>query len=360
MSSDFALATLTVSQAAIATNYKLFQSKSKADVAGVLKADGYGTGAAQAFKTLRKAGCKNFFIATPDEGEELRKLDKDAAIFMLGGLPEGAEDFVVAQNIIPILSSLEEIARYNAFAKAKKLPAAIHFDTGMNRLGLGKDETEKLLEDFSLLDAFDLKLVISHFASSEDKDNPMNDIQAKDFAAIAKHFPQAPKSLCNSSGIFRDPNWHHDMLRPGYSLYGGNPTPETKNPVRSVVTLEGKILQTRNVKKGEAAGYNYTYTFDQDTTTATIGVGYADGFLRGGSNRAKFYFNGEPCPIRGRVSMDLIIVETGHVKGKPPQAGDMMEILGHHQSIDALAADCGTIGYEILTSLGPRYRRVYI
>ena len=328
MPSDFALATLTISQEALAANYKLFQSKTKADVAGVLKADGYGTGAARAFKTLRGVGCKNFFIATPDEGEELRKLDKDAAIFMLGGLPTGTEDFVVAQNIIPILSSLEEIARYNALAKGTKLPAAIHFDTGMNRLGLGKIETEKLLGNLSLLDAFDLKLVMSHFASSEDKDNQINVKQAKDFGIIAKHFPQVPKSLCNSSGIFRDPNWHHDMLRPGYSLYGGNPTPETKNPVRSVVTLEGKILQTRNVKKGEAAGYNSTHTFDKDTTTATIGIGYADGFLRGGSNRAKFYFNGEACPIRGRVSMDLIIIETGHLKGKPPQAGDMMEILG--------------------------------
>ncbi len=360
MPSNFAPATLTISLDAIAANYKTFQSKAKADVAGVLKADAYGTGAEQVFKTLRGLGCKNFFIATPDEGEQLRKLDKDASIYLLGGVQKDTVDFLISQNITPILHSFEEIAVYGKAANNNKLPAILHFDTGMNRLGFGHDETQKLLSDLSVVAPFDLKYVLSHFVASEVKDSPLNARQAQYFAAIAAHFLHTKKSLCNSSGIFRDKNWHYDLVRPGFSMYGGNPTPENTNPVRSVVTLEAKILQTRTVKKGETAGYNHTYTFDQDTSTATLGIGYADGFLRSGSNRAKFHWNGQPCPIRGRVSMDLIIVEIGHLTGKPPQIGDTMEILGPHQSVDQLADDCQTNGYEILTSLGPRYKRVYI
>ncbi len=360
MPSDFAPATLTISLDAIAANYKIFQSNTSGDVAGVLKANAYGTGAEEVFKTLRGLGCKNFFIATPDEGEQLRKLDKDVSIYLLGGVQKDTFDFLISQNITPILHSFEEMAVYGAAVKNTKLPAILHFDTGMNRLGFGHEEMQKLLSDLSVLTPFNLQYVMSHFVASEVKDSPLNARQAQDFSAIAAHFPQVKKSLCNSSGIFRNKGWHYDLVRPGFSMYGGNPTPETTNPVRSVVTLEAKILQTLAVKKGETAGYNHTYTFEKDTTTATLGIGYADGFLRSGSNRAKFYWNGQPCPIRGRVSMDLIIVEIGHLTGKPPQIGDTMEILGPHQNVDQLANDCQTNGYEILTSLGPRYKRVYV
>ena len=360
MPSDFAPATLTISLDAISANYKRIQHQTSAVVAATVKADAYGTGAGEVFKTLRKEGCADFFVATPDEAAELRALDKAANIFILGGLLKGAEDFLIKNNTVPVLNSFEEIVRYAGFANTRKLPAILHFDTGMNRLGLGGDETKKLMDDPSILAPFDLKLIMSHFACSDEKDNPMNDAQAATFSGIAAHFRNVPKSLCNSSAIFRNPDWHYDMVRPGYALYGGNPLPETTNPLRSVVTLEAKILQIRTAKKGETAGYGATHIFERDTTLATIACGYADGFLRGGGNKAKLYCNGQACPIRGRVSMDLIIIDIGDIKGKPPQAGDLIEILGPHQSVDALAEDCGTIGYEILTSLGSRYRRVYV
>ena len=354
-------ALLQVSLEALAENYRTVKSLSAAETAPVLKADGYGTGAAQAFQKLHGAGARRFFVATPGEAAELRELSDDVEILILGGFYKDSGDVYTRGGFIPVLNSLEEIARWEALAKksGRKLPAVIHFDTGMNRLGLGKDETQKLIADPSLLDGIDIRLVMSHFACSDEKDHEMNARQAASFAKIAQAFPHAPKSLCNSSGIFRDKNWHYDLLRPGFCLYGGNPTPETTNPMRRVVDLSVRILQTRCVKAGESAGYGASHRFQNDTSLATVAFGYADGFHRAG-NKAKLFWNGQPCPVVGRVSMDLIIVDTGKVTGAKPEAGDLLEVLGPHQSVDDLARDCGTIGYEILTSLGKRYERAYI
>lgn len=355
-------ALLQISRTNLAGNYNLIRNKTKAEVAGVIKADGYGTGIKQAFETLWNEGCRRFFVATPDEAATVRPFQSSAEIFVLGGFYRDAGEYYAAHNIIPVLGSLEEIDRWAAFAKTsgKKLPAAIHFDTGINRLGLGADETKKLIADKSPLDALDLKLIMSHFACSDESGHEMNARQARAFAQIAAAFPDTLKSLCNSSGIFRDAGWHYDVLRPGFALYGGNPTPETKNPMQPVVSLHVRILQTRDVKKGEAAGYGATHTFDRDTRTATVALGYADGIPRSGSNSARLFWNGHPCPIAGRISMDLTIVDIGGITGKAPQQGDLLEILGTRQSVDDLANDCGTIGYEILTSLGSRYERTYL
>lgn len=325
----------------------------KADVAGVIKADAYGTGARQVFEILRAQNCTRFFVATPEEALSLD--GKDCDIFVLGGLYHGVEDVYRDGGIIPILNSAGDIARWAAHSRklGMKLPAALHVDTGMNRLGIG---TAYNKED---LDALDLKLVMSHFACSDEKDHPMNDAQARDFAAFVTAFPSVPKSLSNSSGLFRNKDWHHDIVRPGYALYGGNPMPEDINPVRPVVSLDVRILQTRQVKKGQSAGYNATHVFEKDTRLATVAMGYADGFLRSGSNKAKLFWNGQPCPIVGRVSMDLIIVDIGGITGVKPEEGNWLEVLGPSQSVDQLATDCSTIGYEILTSLGRRYHRVY-
>lgn len=357
--SPIAPAQLKINLSALVENYHLVKNAGTAKAAPVLKANGYGLGAAKAFEALYKDGARQVFVATPEEAAELWALSQDVEIFVLGGFYHGADDFYMQGNFIPVLNSPGDIERWTALAEKsdRKLPAALHFDTGMNRLGLGADETQKLLADISVLNGIDLRLIISHFVASDEKDHPLNDRQAALFADIAKHFPHVPKSLCNSSGVFRNKNWHCDVLRPGICLYGGNPTPEVTNPMRRVVDLSVRILQTRCVKAGETAGYNATHIFQNDTTLATVALGYADGFHRTGSNKARLYYNGKPCPIVGRVSMDLVIVDTGTLK---PQAGDVMEVLGPHQSIDDLARDLGTISYEIITSLGKRFERVYI
>jgi alanine racemase len=362
MIASFAPSRLTINLAAFTANYKLFQGMGGgADVAGVIKADAYGIGAVQAFQALYEAGAREFFVATPYEGTAL-KAHEDSSVYILGGVYSGAEADYVAAGIIPVLNSLDQIERWSALARKteRRLPAIVHFDTGMNRLGLERMDLQTLVGRPELLEALDLRAIMSHFACSDEKDHPMNKIQAEKFDFIARHFPTVRKSLCNSSGIFRNETWHYDLLRPGYALYGGNPTPEDSNPMRRVVDWSVQILQTRLGKKGESAGYSATRTLDKDTRLATVSLGYADGFLRAGSNRAALFWNGHPCPILGRVSMDLIIVDIGGVQDSQPQAGDWLEVLGPHQSVDDLASACGTIGYEILTSLRGRAHRTYI
>lgn len=346
-------AILTIDLQALADNYKKIQKMSEAAVAGVVKADAYGCGMLPVVKALYKAGCRHFFVATPEEAFALREADKDSQIFVLGGLYEGAEDFYAGRGVIPVLNSMKEAARWSALAKHlnARLPAAFHYDTGMNRLGMGPD-------DMPTAENLDVRLIMSHFACSDEADHPMNERQNQAFARICSAFPNVSKSLSNSSGIFRSKKWHYDLLRPGYALYGGNPTPEKMNPMKPVVSLKARILQTRIVKPEESAGYSATHIFNKPTRIATVAAGYADGFLRSGSSRTKLYWNGQPCPVLGRVSMDTIIVDIGHL-AENPQAGEWMDILGPRQSIDDLAKQCGTIGYEILTSLGHRYHREY-
>ncbi|MBU6235032.1 MAG: alanine racemase [Alphaproteobacteria bacterium] len=346
---------LTIDLAAIAANYRLLQAKSgSAAVGASIKADAYGLGAAAVAPVLEAAGCRDFFVATVDEGMALRAFTRQN-IFIFGGMRAGEQAALAEFELMPALNSLADIAAY-------KGPAAVFFDTGMNRLGLGADETATLIADPALLRGIDVKLFLSQFACSEDAAHPMNLAQCARIEAIRTglkpHFPHARWSMCNSGGVYHYPQAHYDLVRPGYALYGGNPAPEATNPMHPVVKLEARILQTRDVKAGESIGYSATHVFDAPTRTATICMGYADGFMRSHSGKSHVYWQGQACPVLGRVSMDLVTIGIGHLQNQP-QAGDLLEVLGPHQEIDALAATGGTIGYEILTGLGHRYRRLY-
>lgn len=365
---DGAFGRLTIDLAAVAANYGILRRQvgSQCAIAGVVKADAYGTGLAPIAQTLFAQGSRRFFVATPDEGFALRRILPLAEIAVLGsGLPFYADDFIAAQ-IEPVLNSLHDIALWRDAARRhdKMLPAIIHLDTGMNRLGLAAEEGETLVNDPALLRGLDVITVMSHFACADEKFHPLTDTQFERFRAFAMHFPRARKSLANSSGIFRSKDFHYDLVRPGMAMYGLNPTPETRNPMNPVVKLEALILQTRNVKKGESVGYSATHTFNGPGLTATVALGYADGFHRAHGNdaggKAALYWNGAACPLVGRVSMDLVTVDLSNLKGPLPQPGDYLEVLGTHQDADKLAAHAGTIGYEVLTGLGPRYKRVYL
>ena len=353
---------LSINLKALADNYRTFQSitPNHCDVAGVIKANAYGLGATEVFKTLKALNCPQFFVATLDEALTLRKNDSDTPIAVLGGLFSGAEDAYMQSNIVPVLNSPFEIEKWAEMAKRsdKKLPTIIHFDTAMNRLGLSTEETQALLDDVSALDGLDVQLIMSHFACADEKDHELTEEQANRFAKIAKHFPHAKKSLANSPGLFSSDTYHYDLVRPGYALYGGNPTPHANNPMKTVVSLKVRILQIREAKKGDSIGYAASHTFEKDTRTATVALGYADGFLRSLSGKAKLYYDGTPCEVLGRVSMDLTSINIDHIPHAKP--GDWVEILGDNQNVDELADTCGTIGYEILTNLGQRYKRQYI
>lgn len=355
--------TLSINLQALSDNYNIFKDRvdSNVQVAGVVKANAYGLGLQPVVETLVKQNCPQFFVATLDEAIGFRAFNQTSPVAVLGGLFIGAEEEYVRHNILPVLNTPDEIDRWHnlALQQDQKLPAIIHFDTGMNRLGLSADEGVQLCERLNDYQGIDIRLIMSHFACADDKDHPMTAEQADRFAKFGQHFPTAKKSLANSPGLFRSSAYHYDIVRPGYALYGGNPTPETKNPMKSVVSLNTRILQIRHTKKGETIGYGATRIFDADSMTATVALGYADGFIRSGSDQATLYYNGQPCPVLGRVSMDLITIGIGHLE-HTPQAGDAVEVLGENQSVDDLADACGTIGYEILTSLKQRYRRQYL
>ena len=349
--------TLTIDPAAVAANWQALTARHAGEVAGVVKADAYGLGAALIAPALAAAGCRSFFVATLDEALSLRDLLPAARIGVLNGCPPGEEGTMRAHRLIPVLGSLAACARWReAVCDDGAPPSVLHVDTGMNRLGLDRDEAAHVTAHRDLLDGLGLTHVMTHLVAAEDPDAAENAAQLERFAAFAARFPMLRTSLANSSGLFLGAGFGSDLARPGYALYGGNPTPKTANPMRPAITLAAPILQIRTIAAGETVGYNGTWRATRPSRIATIGVGYADGLPRSLSNRLTARCKGHTVPVAGRLSMDLTTFDvTDHPAIAP---GDVIELIGPGHDIDAIAAEAGTIGYEILTSLGPRYRRV--
>lgn len=359
---------LTIDLGALRNNYALCKSKvgDTCEVAAAVKANGYGIGAVEAANALRSEGCDLFFVATLDEALELRDAipEPEIRIAVLNGPLPDTEEVFDFHNLIPVLNSLEDVDRWSKYSKRTRpyLKSILHIDTGMRRLGLNDFETDWACEHArGIGEILDINYVISHFSCADEKGHPLNEEQFEKFQNASSSFVFAKKSLSNSSGIFRDKKFHFDMVRPGMCLYGLNPTPELDNPMKAVVSLEVPILQIRETKAGQSVGYAASWVPAEDTTLATVQLGYADGFSRHLSNNGKLYWHGHACPIRGRVSMDLTVIDLADIpENIRPRQGDFIEVLGSHQSADDLASDAGTIGYEVLTNLGRRYARRYI
>jgi alanine racemase len=357
MPPDAAHAVLTVDLRAIVANWRLLNAKQRSGA--VVKADGYGLGARQVAAALASAGCRDFFVATPDEALSLRDTIPNAALVVLGGLFEGAEEDLAARDIIPALGSLAEIDAWSRLAHRldRRLPAYLHFDTGMSRLGLDERECAVLAQDHGRLNGIEVRYVMSHLASADNPDAPMNAVQLDRFISGRARLPPAPGSFANSSGIFLGSAFGFDLARPGSALYGINPTPAETNPMRAVATLSARVLSVRDIPAGATVGYHTTWAAMRPSRIATVGVGYADGWHRNHSNSGAAYFDGNPVPLVGRVSMDLT---TFDVTDQPAiRRGSRLELLGPHRPVDDAARDAGTIGYEVLTALGRRYHRVY-
>jgi alanine racemase len=350
-------AILEIDLDALAANWHILRRHHAADVAAVLKANAYGIGETHAAKRLYREGCRHFFVAHLDEALALRALIPDAMLAVLNGLLVGAEQDYVAQGILPTLGSLAELERWSDAAKqaGRSLPALLHIDTGMARLGLDGPELAQLAEQPDRLDGITLRYVMTHLVSAEIADDPMNSQQAARFAAACAKLPAAPRSLANSSGIFLGPAFASDLARPGAALYGINPTPGRPNPMRPVVRLRGQILQMRLVAAGESVGYNATWTASRPARIATVGVGYADGWPRSLSGRGTAFFDGRPVPLVGRVSMDLTTYDVTDLPDL--NTGNWLDLIGPDCPVDAVAQAAGTNGYEIMTSLGDRYAR---
>jgi alanine racemase len=285
-----------------------------------------------------------------------------AAVCVLDGLrPELVDDYAAA-GVVPVLNDAGQVEAWTAYcaAQERRPPVVVHVDTGMNRLGLSPKEAEALAEDSDALRAFSDVLVMSHLVVSEEPENPINAQQLAAYQRIRARFPKAKASLANSSAIFLGHAYHFDLVRPGYALYGGNPTPGKPNPMHHAVQLLARVIQVREVDKAGTVGYGATARIGAGGRIATIAVGYADGYLRSLSNRGEAWIGPHRVPIIGRVSMDLVTLDVSSVPPEACQVGDFAELIGANVPVDDIADRAGTNGYEILTSLGPRYHRAYL
>jgi alanine racemase len=359
---------LTINLAALRNNWdKLNAASGRAQCAGVIKADAYGLGLEEITRALSAEGCDTFFVATLAEGRSVRNVLPGATIYVLDGLLPGAAPFYSGFDLRPCLGSLAEIREWAAYcgATGQRLRAAVHIDTGINRLGLPAAEVDALAAEPELFDRFELALVMSHLACADEPAHPMNAIQRAKFDAQRAKLPPAPASLANSGGVFLGPDYHYDLVRPGIALYGGRALQGVPNPMQWVVRLQARILQVRELAAGETIGYGATFRTERASRVATLACGYADGFLRALSgtavNPGPVGFIGEhPVPVVGRVSMDLITVDVSNVPQEPARRGAWVEVMGSRTTIDDLTDRAGTIGYELLTRLGRRVHRVYL
>jgi alanine racemase len=355
---------VTIDVGALQANYRALKARaSLAECAAVVKADAYGCGIEPVVDALSAAGCKTYFVAHLAEGRAVRALAPEAIIYALNGLSPGSAAAFAEAHVRPAISSLQELAEWDAFCSSTgwRGGAALHFDTGMNRLGIPTDEAAALAHRIGVPD-HGVTLVMSHFACADTPSHALNNRQAQLFREIRSMFRGIPASLANSAGIFLGSSAHCDMVRPGYALYGGNPTPGSPNPMTPVIGLRARIVQVRTVARGETVGYGATWTARRPSRIAIVSAGYGDGYQRAASGPearagAEMMIGGTRCRVVGRVSMDLLAVDVTALSDNTARRGEWATLLGGDVDIDTLAAQCGTIGYELMCNLGRRYAR---
>jgi alanine racemase len=365
---------LTIDLAAIVRNWKgLANRVVPADCAAVLKADAYGCGLEPVVAALARAGCTSFFVAHLAEARRLRTAARDAAVYVLNGFPPGSAPLFAEVNARPVIGSLAEYVEWDAFRIASGWggPAALHFDTGMNRLGFTLQEAELFTTRVKMPD-HGIALVMSHLACADIPGHPLTPQQIEAFRNLRFLFRGIPTSLANSAGIFLGPAAHCDLVRPGVALFGANPTPATPNLMEPVVTLRARIVQVREVARGGTVGYGATWTATRPSRVAIVSVGYGDGYPRAASNNQAgvgrpssrsgpgAMIAGKRCPMAGRISMDLMAFDVTGLPEEWVRRGDVATLIGDGITVDDVALWSSTIGYEVLTGLGRRYRREWV
>lgn len=354
-------AVLTINLNAICENWRFLAGKVAGECAAVVKANAYGLGARVVAPALAAAGCRHFFVAHLDEALEIKPvLPDDAVVYVLHGLTPGSAETCIESGAVPVLNSVGQIDhwRKSAIRVGRTLPAILQVDTGMCRLGLAPGELDCL--DSSAFSGIDLRYLMSHLASAEEQSNQANVAQLKRFMDARRLLPFVPASLANSSGIFLGNDYHFDLARPGAALYGVAPISGHPNPMKPVVTLSGRVIQTRSVSRGDGVGYGGTWKASRLTRVVTVSVGYADGYLRSLSNRGTLNIQGHEVPLIGNVSMDTITCDVTDIPSDIVLEGSLIDLLDPINGVDAVAGRARTIGYEILTSLGHRYARRYV
>lgn len=357
-------ARLTIDLAALVANWRAMAAlSSRAETSAVVKADAYGIGVGPAVKALADAGCRTFFVATHAEGAAVRGIAANAVIYVLDGLLPGTADAFARHDLRPVLGSPGEIAEWTAWrAAGGPTGSAVQIDTGMNRQGLSAEEAAALAADADALAALAPDLIMSHLACGDDPASPMTKRQLDTFVQLSALFPKVSRSLANSAGTMRGEAYQFDLTRPGIALYGARAANDHA-ALTPVATAEVPVLRVREASAGETVGYGATETLKRPSRLAVLGGGYADGYLRaaGSSDErpgASVFIRGKRAPLVGRVSMDLMVADVSDVPGV--ERGDAAQLFGPNVPVDDVADAAGTIGYELLTSLGKRYVRSYV
>jgi alanine racemase len=341
---------LVIDLAALAANFRAFQkTAAQGSCAAVVKADAYGLGVVPVAARLWREGCREYFVATLAEGESLRAALPQARIYVFEGAHAGNAKGLVEGELIPVLNHPGQLDCWRSHAPGR--PAAVQFDTGMCRLGFEHETPAELF------DGVQVELLVTHFACADEPGHPLNQRQSERFQRLRARFPGVRVSLGNSAAMLTDPALVGDLGRPGIGLFGGNPFIGQANPLAPVVSLQGRVLQVRDVQAGVQVGYGASYRAPRASSLAIVGVGYADGLPRSLSNRGAAWVAGERRPIVGRVSMDLTTID---VTGLSVRPGDWVEFFGRGIALDEVAAWADTIPYEVLTGLGSRPTRVYL
>jgi len=359
---------ITVDLPQIRANWRaLAQRVAPAGCAAVVKADAYGLGAARVIPALYQAGCRSFFVATIEEARKARGYAPGATIYVLDGILPGSAGDIAAIGARPVMTGVEEARSWAAIAidDTTAPPAALHVDTGLHRLGMGEAELDLLLADGVLTGRLDIALLMSHLACADEAHHPMNRAQLEAFRRLRTKVPKARASLAASDGLMLGRDYHFDLVRPGYALYGGQASPNRTTPVGPVVRVSVRILQVHEVPAGGAIGYSATYRASSPRRIATIAAGYADGIFRhasaaNGETGGCVSIRGQLAPIVGRVSMDLVTVDVTGIDGPPLARGEFVDLIAPDLPLERVGSGAGSIGYEVLTRLGTRFHRNYV
>ncbi|MYD46719.1 MAG: alanine racemase [Gammaproteobacteria bacterium] len=332
----------TFNEQTFLANYALFKTRSLGACGAVVKANAYGTGARRVVNLLQQVGCQHFFVATPSEGIAIRDLTTKSVYVLSGPMNNSAAQQISQHALIPVLNTPDQLKLWEPY---REHPCVIHVDTGMQRLGLDSNSLEGL--DVS---ALQVCLLMTHLACADQPDHPQNEIQLEQFEKVKIYFPNTPTSIGNSAGILMGEPFQGDVVRPGIGLYGGNPFVNQESPVEPVCTLEGRVLQIREVRPNVPVGYGASFVSSMPTRVAVVGIGYADGLSRALSNNGEVAFRGHRMPIIGKVTMDAIHVDCTQVSDL--KENDFVELFGPTISVDEVATRTNTIAYEVLTHVG--------
>lgn len=353
---------LCISTQAMINNHKILQKTSNNTVAYVLKNNAYGLGIENICPILYKEGCKEFFVAAIEEAHAIKKYAPQAKVYVFNGIFANQATEMYKHGFIPVLNSLEQIQSWQnlAIKQQTQLPCLLHIETGIHRFGLENADVTHLKENPKLLEGLNILYIMAHFACADMYKHKSIEEQYESFVALTKELPKTKYSLSASYGLFVKPKYQFNLSRVGIALYGGNPTPYTKNPMEPVIFFYSTIQQVKTLEKGEYVGYGYNWQANRKTKLAVLPVGYADGVIRSASNKGFAYIGKYKAPIVGTISMDLTTLDITDIPEEFHKTGQIVELIGNNISLNDFAVNADTIHCEILNVLGTRYPRLYL